>query len=155
VRFRETCLAVVVVVARVRDEVLYTFFTAPSTPLHSCPTLVLANVRRAPRPLCCPLAGTLLLAAAWPLVGIREDPVEDPRFRHWGSLHRFLAPLRCSSSSPSSLPSRRHARGSSCGTISRSGSPRSWVCGVVRSLAPHRRSSSSLSPCLLSRLLCA
>jgi hypothetical protein len=31
VRFRETCLAVVVVVARVRDEVLYTFFAAPST----------------------------------------------------------------------------------------------------------------------------
>jgi hypothetical protein len=30
-RFRETCLAVVVVVARVRDEVLYTFFTTPST----------------------------------------------------------------------------------------------------------------------------
>jgi hypothetical protein len=61
VRFRETCLAVVVVVARVRDEVLYTFFAAPSTPLRSCQTLVLANVRHAPRPLRCPLAGTLLL----------------------------------------------------------------------------------------------
>jgi hypothetical protein len=83
VRFRETCLAVVVVVARVRDEVLYTFFAAPLTPLHSFQTLVLANVRQAPHPLCCPLSGTLLLAAAWPLVGIREDSVEDPRLRHW------------------------------------------------------------------------
>jgi hypothetical protein len=61
VRFRETCLAVIVDVARVRDEVLYTFFTAPSTPLLSCQTLVLANVRQAPHPLHCPLAGTLLL----------------------------------------------------------------------------------------------
>jgi hypothetical protein len=78
VRFRETCFAVVVVVARVRDEVLYTFFVAPLTPLRSCQTLVLANVRQAPCPLCCPLTGTLLLAAAWPLVGIREDLVEDP-----------------------------------------------------------------------------
>jgi hypothetical protein len=51
VRFRETCLAVVVVIARVRDEVLYTFFAAPSKPLRSCQTLVLANVRQAPRPL--------------------------------------------------------------------------------------------------------
>jgi hypothetical protein len=77
VRFRETCLTVVVVVVRVRDEALYTFFAAPSTPLRSCLTLVLANVRQAPRPLRCPLASTLLLAAAWPLVGIREDPIED------------------------------------------------------------------------------
>jgi hypothetical protein len=77
-RFRETCLAVVVVIARVRDEVLYTFFAAPSTPLRSCQTLVLANVRQPPRPLRCPLAGTLLLAAAWLLVGIQEDLVEDP-----------------------------------------------------------------------------
>jgi hypothetical protein len=72
VRFRETCLAVVVVIARVRDEVLYTFFAAPSTPLRSCQTLVLANMRQTPHPLRCPLADTLLLAAAWPLVGIRE-----------------------------------------------------------------------------------
>jgi hypothetical protein len=79
VRFRETCLTVVVVVARVGDEVLYTFFAALSTPLRSCQALVLVNVRQAPRQLRCPLAGTLLLAAAWPLVGIREDPVEDPR----------------------------------------------------------------------------
>jgi hypothetical protein len=64
VRFRETCLAVVVVVARVRDEVMYTFFAAPSTRLCSCQTIVLANVRQAPRPHRCPLAGTLLLAAA-------------------------------------------------------------------------------------------
>jgi hypothetical protein len=83
VRFRETCLTVVVVIARVRDEVLYTFFAAPSTPLRSCQTLVLANVRPATRPLRCPLAGTLLLAAAWSLVGIQEDPIEDPRLRHW------------------------------------------------------------------------
>jgi hypothetical protein len=81
VRFRETCLSVVVVIARVRDEVLYTIFAAPSTPLRSCQTLVLANVRQATRPLRCPLADTLLVAAAWPLVGIREDPVEDPRLR--------------------------------------------------------------------------
>jgi hypothetical protein len=78
VRFKETCLAVIVVVARVRDEVLYTFFATPSTPLRSCQTLVLANVRQAPDPLRCPFTGTLLLAAAWPLVGIREDLVEDP-----------------------------------------------------------------------------
>jgi hypothetical protein len=51
VRFRETCLAVVVVVARVRNEVLYIFFATPSTPLRSCQTLVLANVRHATRPL--------------------------------------------------------------------------------------------------------
>jgi ERCC4-related helicase len=44
-RFKETCLAVIVVATRVRDEVLYTFFTAPSTPLLSYQTLVLANVR--------------------------------------------------------------------------------------------------------------
>jgi hypothetical protein len=103
VRFRETCLAVVVVVARVRDEVLCTFFAAPSTPLRNCQTLVLANVRHAPRPLRCLLTGTLLLAAAWPLVGIWEDLVEDPRFRHWvqstaawplSDAHRRL-PLRC------------------------------------------------------------
>jgi hypothetical protein len=102
VRFRETCLAVVVVVARVRDEVLYTFFAAPSTPLHSCQTLVLANMRQAPRPLHYPLTSTLLLVAAWPLVGIREDLVEDPRLRHWvhsttalplsGAHHRLLFP---------------------------------------------------------------
>jgi hypothetical protein len=67
-----------------------------------------------------------------------------------GSLHRHLAPLWRSSSSPSSLPSHRHERGSSCGTASRSGSPRSRVRGVVRCLAPRRRSLSSLSP----RLLC-
>jgi hypothetical protein len=67
VRFRETCL---VVVARVRDEVLYTFFATPSTPLSCFETLVLTNVRQGPRPLRCPLAGTLLLTAAWPLVGI-------------------------------------------------------------------------------------
>jgi hypothetical protein len=83
VRFRETCLADVVVVARVRDEILYTFFSAPSTPIRSCQTLLLANVRQAPCPLRCPLAGTLLLAAAWPLVEIREDLVEDPRLQHW------------------------------------------------------------------------
>jgi hypothetical protein len=53
------------------------------------------------------------------------------------------------------LPSRWHARGSSCGTASRSGSPRSWVRWVVRYLAPLQRSSSSLSPHLLSRLLYA
>jgi hypothetical protein len=76
VRFRETCLAVVVVIARVRDEVLYTFFTAPSTPLHSCQTLVLANVRQATRPLRFPLACTLPLVVAWPLIEIREDPVD-------------------------------------------------------------------------------
>jgi hypothetical protein len=35
VRFRETCLVIVVVIARVRDEVLYTF-VAPSSPLHHC-----------------------------------------------------------------------------------------------------------------------
>jgi hypothetical protein len=64
VRFREICLAIVVVVARVRDEVLYTFFATPTTPLRSCHTLVLANVRQAPCPLHCPLAGTLLLAIA-------------------------------------------------------------------------------------------
>jgi hypothetical protein len=80
--FRETCLAVVVAVARVRDEVLYTFFAAPSTPLCSCQTLVLANVRQVTRPLRCPLVGTLLFAAARPLVGIREDLVEDPQLRH-------------------------------------------------------------------------
>jgi hypothetical protein len=45
VRFRKTCLAVVVVVARIGDEILYTFFAAPSTPLHSFQTLVPANVR--------------------------------------------------------------------------------------------------------------
>jgi hypothetical protein len=72
-----------VVVARVRDEVLYTFFAASSTPLLTCQTLVLANVRQAPRLLCYPLVGTLLLAAAWPLIGFREDPVKDPRLRHW------------------------------------------------------------------------
>jgi hypothetical protein len=103
VRFRETCLVVVVVVARVRDEVLYTFFAAPSTPLRSCQTLVLANVRQATRPLRCPLAGTLLLAAAWPLVGIREDSVEDPCLWPWvhsttawplSGAHHCL-PLRC------------------------------------------------------------
>jgi hypothetical protein len=71
-----------------------------------------------------------------------------------GSLHRCLAPLRRSSSSPSSPPSHRHARGSSCGTALRSGSPRSRVRGVIRCLASLRRSSSSLSPRLLSRLLC-
>jgi hypothetical protein len=43
--------------------------------------------------------------------------------------------------------------GSSCGTASRSGSPRSRVRGVVRCLAPRRCSSSSLSPRLLSRLI--
>jgi hypothetical protein len=69
VTFRETGLAIIIVVARVRDEVLYTFFASPSTPLRSCQTLVLANVRQATRPLRCPLAGTLLLVAAWPLVG--------------------------------------------------------------------------------------
>jgi hypothetical protein len=103
VRFRDTCLAVVVVVARVTDEVLYTFFAAPSTPLRSCQTLVLSNVRQAPHPLRCPLTGTLLLAVAWPLFGIREDLVEDPRLRHWvhstatwplSGAHRRL-PLRC------------------------------------------------------------
>jgi hypothetical protein len=72
-----------------------------------------------------------------------------------GSVHRRLAPLQRSSSSPSSPPSLQHARGSSCGTVSRSDSPRSRVRRVVRCLAPHLRSSSSLSPCLLSRLLCA
>jgi hypothetical protein len=71
-----------------------------------------------------------------------------------GSLHSCLAPLQRSSSSPSSLPSNRHVRGSSCGTASHSGSPRSLVHRVVRCLAPCRCSSSSLSPCLLSRLLC-
>jgi hypothetical protein len=76
VRFREICLVVVEVIARVRDEVLYTFFAAPSTPLRSCQTLVLTNVRQAPRLLRCPLAGMLLLSAAWPLVRVREDPVE-------------------------------------------------------------------------------
>jgi hypothetical protein len=81
-RFRETCLAVILVIARVRDEVLYTFFATPLTPLRSCKTLVLANVRQATHPLRFPLAGTLLLAAAWPLVGIREDPVKDPCLRH-------------------------------------------------------------------------
>jgi hypothetical protein len=75
VRFREICLAVVIVIARVRDEVLYTFFATTSTPLCSCQTLVLANVRQAPLPLRCPLAGTLLLPAAWPLVvGIGFTP---------------------------------------------------------------------------------
>jgi hypothetical protein len=44
VRLRETCLAIVVVVARVRDEVHHTF-ADPSTPLRRCQTLVLANVR--------------------------------------------------------------------------------------------------------------
>jgi hypothetical protein len=63
VKFRETCLVVVVVVARVRDEVLYDLFSTPSTPLRSCQTHVLGNVRQAPRPLRCPLVGTLLLAA--------------------------------------------------------------------------------------------
>jgi hypothetical protein len=29
VRFKETCLDVIVVVARVKDEVLYTFFVVP------------------------------------------------------------------------------------------------------------------------------
>jgi hypothetical protein len=71
------------VVARVRDEVLYTFFAAPSTPLRSCQTLVLANMRQAPRPLCYPLAGTLLLAADWPHAEIREYSVKDPHLRHW------------------------------------------------------------------------
>jgi hypothetical protein len=81
VRFRETCLAVVVVVARVRDDLLSTF-AAPSSPLRCCQTHVLANVRQTPRPLR-PLTGMLLLAAAWPLIRIREDPVKDPRPRHW------------------------------------------------------------------------
>jgi hypothetical protein len=72
-----------------------------------------------------------------------------------GSLHRRLAPLRRSSSSPSSPPSRRHVRGSSCCTASLFGSPRSRVRGVVRYLAPRWRSSSCLSPCLLSCLHCA
>jgi hypothetical protein len=103
VRFRETCLAVIVVVARVRDEVLYTFFNAPSIPLRSCQTLVLANVRQAPRPLRCPLTGMLPLAAYWTLVGIREDPVEGPHLWHWvhstaawplSGAHR-RPPLRC------------------------------------------------------------
>jgi hypothetical protein len=67
-----------VVVARVRDEVLYSFFPTPSTPLHSCQTHVLANVRQVPHPLRYPLADTLLLAVTWPLIEIREDPVEDP-----------------------------------------------------------------------------
>jgi hypothetical protein len=103
VRFRETCLVVVVVIARVRDEVLYTF-AAPSTPLRRCQTLVLANVRQAPHPLHCPLTDTLLLAAAWPLIGIREDLVEDPRPRHW--VHSTSAwPL---SSAHRRLPLRRH-----------------------------------------------
>jgi hypothetical protein len=103
VRFRETFLTVIVVVARVRDEVLYTLLAAPSTPLRSCQTLVLANVRQDPRPLRCPLTGTLLLAAVWPLVRIREVPAEDPRLRHWvhstaawtlsGAHHRL--PLHC------------------------------------------------------------
>jgi hypothetical protein len=69
-RFRETCLTVVVVVARVSDEVLYTFFPAASTSLRSCQTLVLANVRQAPHPLRCPLTSTLLLATAWPLLTV-------------------------------------------------------------------------------------
>jgi hypothetical protein len=66
VRFRKTCLAVIVVIARVRDEVLYPFFAAPSTPLRSCQTLVLTDMRQGPRPLRCPLAGTLLLALLGP-----------------------------------------------------------------------------------------
>jgi hypothetical protein len=44
VRFRETCLAIIVVVDRVRDKVLNTF-AAPSNPLRRFQTLVLANVR--------------------------------------------------------------------------------------------------------------
>jgi hypothetical protein len=63
VRFRETCFTVIVVVARVRDEVLYTFFVATSTLLRSCQKLVLANVRQAPHLIRCPLASALLLAA--------------------------------------------------------------------------------------------
>jgi hypothetical protein len=103
VRFKETCLTVVVVIARVRDEVFYTFFATPSTPLRSCQTLVLTNVRLDAHPLRCSLAGTLLLVAACPLVGIQEDLVEDPRLRHWvhytaawplSDTHRRL-PLRC------------------------------------------------------------
>jgi hypothetical protein len=153
VRLRETRLAVVVVVDRVIYEVLYTFFVAPSTPLHSCQTLVLANVRQAPRPLHCPLTGTSSLS----LLAPRRNPrgsSRGPSSPALGSLHRRLAPLRHSSLSPSLLPSRWHARESSCGTASCSGSPRSQVRGVVRCLAPHWHSSSSLSPhlmCIFSR----
>jgi hypothetical protein len=131
--------------------------STPSSPLPRHLFIVadtrLANVRQAPRPLRCPLIGTLLLAAAWPLIGIREDPVEDPCLRHWVH-HRRLAPLLRSSSSPSSPPSRRHMCRSNCGTAC-SGSPQSRVRGVVRCWAARQRSSSSLSPCLLSRLLYA
>jgi hypothetical protein len=73
VRFRETFLIVVVVLARVGDQFLYTF-SSPSTPLHRCQTLVLTDVRQALRPLHCPLIGT-------PLVRTREDLVEDPHLR--------------------------------------------------------------------------
>jgi hypothetical protein len=82
VRSGEPCHAVITVIARVRDEVLYTF-AAPSTPFRHCQTLVLPYMRQVPCSLRCPLAGTLLLAAAWPLVRTREDPVADPRLRHW------------------------------------------------------------------------
>jgi hypothetical protein len=61
-----------------------------------------------------------------------------------GSLHRRLVPIQCSFSSPSSPRSHRHARGSSCGTASHSGSsPQSMVRGVICYLAPCRCSSSS------------
>jgi hypothetical protein len=155
VRFRETCLAIVVVIARVRDEVLYTFFAAPVTPLRSLKTLVLANVRQAPRPLRCPLAGTLLLTAAWPLIRIREDLVKDPHLCHW--VHSTATwPL---SGAHRRLPLHRHLAGMLA-------DPVAVMCrvlvlldlgvrGVIRCLAPRRCSSSSLSPRLLSRLLCA
>jgi hypothetical protein len=68
---------------------------------------VLANVRQAPRPLRC------LLAAAWPLVGIQEDLVEDPRLRYW--VHSTAAwPL---SGTHRRLPLRYHLAGTSADLV--------------------------------------
>jgi hypothetical protein len=56
VRFKETCLTVIVVVAKVRDEVLYTFATSSTL---SLPNSCARKCEAAPRPLHYPLAGTL------------------------------------------------------------------------------------------------
>jgi hypothetical protein len=56
-----------------------------------------------------------------PLLGPSQNPrgsSKGPSSLELGSLHRRFAPVQRSSSSPSSLPSRWHARGSSCGTAS-------------------------------------
>jgi hypothetical protein len=141
-----------VVIARVRDEVLYTFFAAPTKPLCNCQTLVLANVRPAPRPLRCPLVGTLLLAAAWPLVGSKRI-----QSRTLVSGIGFTPPplvpspvLIIVSLFVAISPARTRIQLRHCFAF---GSPRSRVREVVRYLAPHRHSSSSLSPRLLSHFL--